>query len=66
MSIINIKSTVLATGNIWNTILTREDVSQAIKELRKQYGKVEMRRSRGGHILSIRETETNRRFRPVL
>jgi hypothetical protein len=55
-----IESTALATRNIWDTIVTREAVSQASKELRKQYGEVEMRHSKGGHILSIQETEANR------
>jgi len=46
ISIINIESTTLATRNIWNTIVTRDAMSQASKELRKQYGKVKMRHSR--------------------
>jgi hypothetical protein len=54
-----------------DTVVTRDPMSQASKELHNQYGKVVlrwremrlMRLSRGGHVmLSIRDTETNRRF----
>ena len=38
----NIESTALATENLRNTIVTLDAMSQANKELRKQYGKVDI------------------------
>jgi hypothetical protein len=55
MSTIKIESTALARRNIWDTIVKRDPMSQASKELHNQYGKVEMRLSRGGHIFFIRD-----------
>ena len=38
----NIESTALATENLRNTMVTLDAMSQANKELRKQYGKVDV------------------------
>jgi charged multivesicular body protein 5 len=56
----NIESTALATDNLRNTMVTLDAMSQANKELRKQYGKIdigkiEVRRSRDGHVVLPRE-----------
>lgn len=53
----NIESTALATENLRNTMVTLDAMSQANKELRKQYGKIdigkiEVRRLEHGHISS--------------
>ena len=54
----NIESTALATENLRNTMVTLDAMTQANKELRKQYGKIdigkiEVRHSfRGGRTLS--------------
>lgn len=56
----NIESTALATENLRNTMVTLDAMSQANKELRKQYGKIdidkiEVRRSGDGHVILLRE-----------
>lgn len=38
----NIESTALATENLRNTMVTLDAMSQANKELRKQYGKIDI------------------------
>ena len=38
----NIESTALATENLRNTMVTLDAMTQANKELRKQYGKVDI------------------------
>jgi len=38
----NIESTALATENLHNTMATLDAMSQANKELRKQYGKIDV------------------------
>ena len=57
----NIESTALATENLRNTMVTLDAMSQANKELRKQYGKVdigkiEVRHSSGRHVVVPRVT----------
>jgi len=64
----NIESTALATENLRNTMVTLDAMSQANKELRKQYGKVdidkiEVRHSGDGHVVLItRDTGADRCF----
>lgn len=59
----NIESTALATENLRNTMVTLDAMSQANKELRKQYGKVDI-----GKIEVRLPTRERRRliFWPVL
>jgi len=38
----NIESTALATENLRNTMVTLDAMTQANKELRKQYGKIDV------------------------
>jgi charged multivesicular body protein 5 len=59
----NIESTALATENLRNTMVTLDAMSQANKELRKQYGKIdvgkiEVRHSGDGHVVLPRERRT--------
>jgi charged multivesicular body protein 5 len=53
----NIESTALATENLRNTMVTLDAMSQANKELRKQYGKVDIGKIevRRGHVVLPRE-----------
>ena len=56
----NIESTALATENLRNTMVTLDAMSQANKELRKQYGKIdigkiEVCRSGDGHVVLPQE-----------
>ncbi len=57
----NIESTALATENLRNTMVTLDAMSQANKELRKQYGKIdigkiEVRQLGDRHVVFPRET----------
>jgi hypothetical protein len=52
---INTESTALATRNIWNTIVTRDAMSQANKEPRKQYGKVVCRTCNTTELLVLEQ-----------
>jgi hypothetical protein len=53
----NIESTALATENLRNTMVTLDAMSQANKELRKQYGKIDIGKIevrallRDGHVV---------------
>ena len=48
----NIESTALATENLRNTMVTLDAMQQANKELRKQYGKIDIDK------IEVRDTTT--------
>jgi charged multivesicular body protein 5 len=65
----NIESTALATENLRNTMVTLDAMTQANKELRKQYGKIDIGKievcpfiRRTGHAVVLRPSRVNRRF----